>query len=328
MFVCFDLETTGLSVEKGSEVVEFSYILFDSQNLFVKAEQLYFYHEGMHWSEEAYNVHQIPLEFLKTQKDKFKENIIKMYTVLNHANVVGHNSTKFDCPFAQKWLARMGLPGLTYGIQNDTMLDFKPVTKRARIKLTKLAEMRKLTPEIIDRMESIWFGDTPLPNRPHSGAYDVTATALLALDAIRNKYMFFDIPDTSNVQVTEEDINALYEDAKKELDPNRFVIPYIADGQVHYMFLNHDKSKYAITEPSFNDVEIGQRMKTSIPVALNPTDNDDVYEWSNNLFTLRLTIGDQPGDKFEIITQYGTFTEATMDMKSFITRNFKEEDYV
>ena len=141
MFVVFDLETTGLSSMQ-NDIIQFSYIMFDSNNMFVRADNLYFYYEGMSWNQEVADIsHGISLDFLKTQADKFKENVIKMYTVLNHANVCGHNSNSFDCPFVKNWLKRMGLSDFEFGIQQDTMLAFRPYTKRARIKLTKLAAM-------------------------------------------------------------------------------------------------------------------------------------------------------------------------------------------
>lgn len=46
MFVVFDIETTGLSTTS-CDIVQFAYIMFDSNNMFVKAENLYYYYEGM-----------------------------------------------------------------------------------------------------------------------------------------------------------------------------------------------------------------------------------------------------------------------------------------
>ena len=76
MFVVFDLETTGLSSMQ-NDIIQFSYIMFDSNNMFVRADNLYFYYEGMSWSQEVADIsHGISLDFLKTQADKFKENVI------------------------------------------------------------------------------------------------------------------------------------------------------------------------------------------------------------------------------------------------------------
>lgn len=331
MFVCFDLETTGLSVDKGAEVVEFSYILFDSRNMFVRAEQLFFYHKGMNWSEEAYKVHQIPLEFLKTQEDKFRGNLVKMYAVLNYANVIGHNNKSFDCPFATKWLMRMGLPELHFNQIQDTMIDFRPITKRARIKLTKLAAMRNLPPEGVANMEDLWFGETAMPNCPHSGAYDVTATALLALDGIRNGLISFDqsaeTQKKPSALPTSEDVAALLESGTKVVDPNKLMVIYVEDGESHYVYVNHDRAKYAVMEPTFNEVEQCYNEKTMIPVKLTPVD-DNIYEYKAEHFTIRYELCLDPGDKLTIITPYGEFKDTEMNMQAFIENNFKGVDYV
>lgn len=327
MFVCFDLETTGLSVDKGAEVVEFSYILFDSTNSFVKAEQLFFYHKGMNWSEEAYNVHQIPLSFLKTQEDKFKGNLIKMYSILNYANVIGHNSTKFDCPFAEKWLARMGLPGLVYGIQHDTMVDFRPVTKRARIKLTTLADMRGYTPDIVSKMETIWFGDTAMPNRPHSGAYDVTATALLALDGIRNDLFSFDQTTKKKVVLTEEDLALLENDKAKPVDPNKLMVIYDENGETNFVYVNHDREQYTTMPVTASDVTQCEKEHRLIPVHMTLTD-DDYYSYVGDNFTIEYHQGYAPGDYVIIKTAFGEMRDTEMNICAFIENNFKGVDYV
>lgn len=202
MFVVFDIETTGFS-EITCDVIQFAYALFDKNNCFVKSECLYFYYDGMHWSEEAFKVHGIPLEFLKQHKDKFKENVIKMYTVLRNNNVVGHNAKGFDCPFCRTWLTRMGMDPISYGIINDTMQAFKPVTKKARCKLTKLSEVRNISDDNIKMMMDFWFPSAG-SKHAHDAAYDVTLTALLTLDALRNNYMTFTPLNSEQLNITDD----------------------------------------------------------------------------------------------------------------------------
>lgn len=190
MFTVFDLETTGFSGST-DDVVQFSYVKFDARNQMYDAGCLYFYYEGMSWSEEAEAVHHISQDFLIQFKDQFRENCIKMWTILSGANVVGHNCQSFDCPFAKTWLARMGLLNLTFGMINDTMKAFRPVTHRDKVKLTKLSEMHGLTPEAINNAANMWFGveDEMVA---HNATYDTTATALLTLIALNKGYMTFD----------------------------------------------------------------------------------------------------------------------------------------
>lgn len=190
MFTVFDLETTGFSGST-DDVVQFSYVRFDNMNQAYEAGCLYFFYDGMSWSDSAYDVHGLSQEFLSQYKDDFKKNCLKMWTILSGANVVGHNAKSFDCPFAKAWLARMGLMNLTFGIINDTMRAFKPVTHRDKVKLTKLAEMNNLTPEVINSAANMWF-DSEESLSAHNATYDTTATAMLALIALSKGYMTFE----------------------------------------------------------------------------------------------------------------------------------------
>lgn len=196
MFTVFDLETTGFS-GASDDVVQFSYLRFDDKNMVYDAGCLYFYYEGMSWSEDAENVHHISQEFLKQYEDDFDKNCIKMWTILSGANVVGHNAKGFDCPFAKTWLGRMGLSDLTFGIINDTMLAFRPMTHTSKVKLTKLSAMNSLTPEVIRRSANVWFNESGELNA-HNATYDTAATALLTLIALNKGYMSFEAVDTTS----------------------------------------------------------------------------------------------------------------------------------
>lgn len=196
MFTVFDLETTGFSGST-DDVVQFSYIRFDNFNQAYDAGCLYFYYEGMSWSEEAAEAHGLTQDFLRQFADDFRKNCIKMWTILSGSNVCGHNAKSFDCPFAKAWLARMGLMNLTFGIINDTMRAFRSVTHRDKIKLIKLSEMNKLTPDVINNAARLWF-NTEDNMSAHNATYDTTATAMLTLIAINKGYMTFDPVDMSS----------------------------------------------------------------------------------------------------------------------------------
>lgn len=206
MFVVFDLETTGFS---GSydDIIEFSYIKFDTNLSVIDAGTLFFYYEGMSWSEDAYAVHGIPQEFLKQFEGDFRKNVIRMWTILSGSNVCGHNAKQFDCPFSKTWLARQGLDGLQFGIINDTMTAFRPMTHTSKVKLTKLSEMNGLTPDVIRNAAKIWFGDNGVESRAHNASYDTAATALLTLTALRKGYMSFE--STANISYSDLDVNDL-----------------------------------------------------------------------------------------------------------------------
>lgn len=189
MFVVYDLETTGLS-EINDDIIEFAYIAFDDNCNFIQSEQLFFYHRGMSWSEDAYKVHHISLDFLETQADKFKENLLKMYAILNHNNVVGYNNNHFDNPFVKTWLMRQGIRNLEFKVTQDVMLAYRPIYKKSKIKLTRLSDMMGYTPELINRYMDIYFPQVG-NSQAHEAAYDVVATALLTLSAIPKHLIAF-----------------------------------------------------------------------------------------------------------------------------------------
>lgn len=204
MFVVFDLETTGFS-SIVNDVIQFAYIVYDSNNMIVRAESLYFYYEGMSWSEEAYQVHQISPEMLRQHADKFEENLVKMYATLMLANVCGHNAKSFDCPFATNWLSRMGLPGLQFRKIQDTMLQMRPISRRPKIKLIKLAEMLNVTDEVTRKLTQKVFGDE-IAQQAHNAAFDTMRTALITIIGINKHYISFNDEAEDTAIYTDEDL--------------------------------------------------------------------------------------------------------------------------
>lgn len=270
MFVVYDLETTGFSSSQ-SDVIQFSYIRFDNNRVAYDAGTLYFYYEGMSWSEEAYNVHKIPLDFLKQFKDDFRKNVIKMWTILSGANVVGHNSNKFDNPFATNWLARMGCPGLMFGIMQDTMLAFRPMTHTAQVSLIKLCELNELTPDRINSLYKMWFGVNE-DLQSHNASYDVAATAMLALIALNKKYMSFDAA-----------IAAEYVDVDMSLLDNAE-----PPNQVNFELIESDGS---IREHTFDGHKMGNFVTFPIKlkyVSDNRYESDGYTLWTSNPNRLEL----------------------------------------
>lgn len=208
-FVVFDIETTGFS-SITCDIIQFAYCEFHGGQ-FVKAENLYFYYDGMSWSDEAEQVHKISRDYLKQYRDDFKTNLLKMYSVLNRSNVCGHNSNHFDCPFVRNWLSRMGMGDFEFGIKQDTMVDMRPIHKRPRIKLTKLSELCGLTQESINYATNMWFGDSNIRNS-HDAAYDVTATALITLKGLREGCISFGIKEVVDVPVDESSFDFVAEE--------------------------------------------------------------------------------------------------------------------
>lgn len=233
MFIVFDLETTGFD-RNICDIIQMSYIAFDDNFKFVRAEQLHFYYKGMSWSEEAYEVHKIPLNFLEQYEDDFEGNVCKMYAILKNAFVITYNGKMFDGPFVTTWLERMGISGLTFSGHMDMMIEYKPIYKRARISLVNLCKMLEFTPaKITEKMNEYFAGVGK--NEAHDSAYDTTATTMLLFNAMNTGLISNGSNvDTAAAYVPDSDILS----AGKELDPDG-VIVFTKDG-MHYLTQNPD----------------------------------------------------------------------------------------
>lgn len=193
MYIVFDIETTGLDINY-CEIIQFAYVMFNDDNEFIRAENLYFYKEGMHWSQEAADAsHHMTLEFLRQYENDFRKNCIKMFTVLNESTVIGHNSDNFDVPFVSSWLMRQSLPEPLFNRQEDTMSFMRPLTKRPRVKLTVLTELCEINKDMILECGERWFGEEFSGCSAHNAMYDTTATALITLYAVKNDFINFGV---------------------------------------------------------------------------------------------------------------------------------------
>lgn len=308
MFVVFDLETTGLSSMQ-NDIIQFSYIMFDSNNMFVRADNLYFYYEGMSWNQEVADIsHGISLDFLKTQADKFKENVIKMYTVLNHANVCGHNSNSFDCPFVKNWLKRMGLSDFEFGIQQDTMLAFRPYTKRARIKLTKLAAMCGLSDAEIDYATKLWFGITE-STQSHDARFDTAMTALLTIGGINKKLISFDRIVASSISEDIDDSELDMDDSVTSVAQSFDPLGYYIQCNGHPIAVNHNKHKYVKMAAPNEVTDISMNKDLLCPGDFKELE-EGTYQAEFNGITMTVTQYDNE-DIVSIKTPYGVIPDTT-----------------
>ena len=320
MFIVFDLETTGLSSMK-DDIVQFSYIMFDSNNMFVKSETLYFYYEGMSWNQEvADKTHQISLEFLKTQADKFKENVIKLYSVLNRANAIGHNSISFDFPFVKNWLKRQGLVDFEFGVQQDTMVAFRPITKRARIKLTVLGEMFGITSEQINYASKLWFG-TDETVSAHDARYDVALTALLTLGGLSKKLITFETITIQSADLS-VDVDTINMDdsvsvVSKSFHPLGYYIKVegIELSKNQFISVCHDRKRYKDMDVPTSIDDVGFNKELLCPWGFLPIAENKFEAVVGGVHVL-LTQNPE-GDSVTITTPYGAIKDTVFaDVKT------------
>lgn len=318
MFTVFDLETTGFS-SYSDDVIQFSYVTFDDNNIMIKSDTLYFYYEGMSWSEEAYAVHQISQEFLKQYEDQFEENLIKMWTVLSGANVVGHNVLSFDCPFATSWLRRFGLANLQFGIIQDTMLALRPLCGGHKTKLMKLCSICGITEENIDNFMSMWFPNEDV-RRAHNASYDVTATAILTLLGMGKGYISFTSIEAASANLAEVDMSLLdtASETKDAESSKEVALDFPHKEKVYFILIEEDGSE---TQRQFisNREKYNGYFTDSIqfPKSLMYV-TDGVYESElNDGCTIRLQTSNY-GDIFTVVTSFATLQTPDLDLRSFV----------
>lgn len=248
MYVVYDLETTGFS-SSTCEVIQMAYVKFDDDGKALDSDSLYFYHEGMHWSQEAADAsHHLSLDFLKQYKDDFRKNLIKAWTVLSGQKLVGYNNRKFDDPFISNWFQRMGLPALQEQECIDCMADMSSLYHTSRIKLTKACDMMGLTPDAILERAKQLFPREAAKLTAHNAAYDVAATSMLA--EVGKKYRLILMPPQVKYEATEEDI--IGSDNSPTVDFQKYHVLHLAlyDGKEFVGYVNTSSDLKA--EPSVN----------------------------------------------------------------------------
>lgn len=195
IYTVIDIETSGLSREN-ADVLSFSYALTDGKEI-LAADTLYFWTEGMQWSQESYEIHGLSKEFLSQYKDDFDKNLRAMFSVVQDSVLVGYNSGYMD---------KFGvLHGFDYQVIKNfllrNMLDFP--TPSSFVDLLKIARSRetnalnkKLQSMVdyygISREEIARVNNTVYPGSKavaHNSGYDVVCTAyvlkeMLAKDLI------------------------------------------------------------------------------------------------------------------------------------------------
>lgn len=185
IYTVIDIETSGLSREN-ADVLSFSYALTDGKEI-LAADTLYFWTDGMQWSQESYEIHGLSKEFLSQYKDDFDKNLRAMFSVVQDSILVGYNSGYMD---------KFGvLHGFDYQVIKNfllrNMLDF-PIPS-SFVDLLKIARSRetnapnkKLQSMVdyygISREEIARVNNTVYPDSKavaHNSGYDVVCTAYI-----------------------------------------------------------------------------------------------------------------------------------------------------
>lgn len=253
LFTTIDIETTGLDMYN-SDIIQCAYAVTNEHGAVIKSECLFFYYSGVErsWSEEAFAVHGIPLEELRTHADEFETNCKKMWIALAKSNAVGYNSDHFDIPFIQKWLHRMGYPKPQPYMSYDVMQIFR--SHGIRGKLSVVPERIGLSPAIIEKITESTFGEA---GRAHLAFYDIIATNLCFNYAINKKWVNMNpvtleqvTEDRNERQLDEANGRCLYNDVKyiiEDYNGNQFEVALCPDPAKYVYY----KQAVESTKPQF-----------------------------------------------------------------------------
>lgn len=185
IYTVIDIETSGLSREN-ADVLSFSYALTDGKEI-LAADTLYFWTDGMQWSQESYEIHGLSKEFLSQYKDDFDKNLRAMFSVIQDSVLVGYNSGYMD---------KFGvLHGFDYQVIKNfllrNMLDF-PIpssfvdllkiarsreTNAPNKKLQSIVDYYGISREAIARLNDIVFPGSKAV--AHNSGYDVVCTVYI-----------------------------------------------------------------------------------------------------------------------------------------------------
>ena len=178
IYTVFDIETTGLKAYTDC-VLQYACVYYDdvTGQLF-SGKNVYLWEDDFNWSEEAYAVHKIDKDFLRSlPKEEMRSKYGLMFVTLSCANLMGFNSINFDYPFCKHFLSGRSValePALHHV---DVMKEGAKVygCRNGRIKLVELAKRLGVTDEEIRKVQKRIF---KIQTEAHDATYDVISTVL------------------------------------------------------------------------------------------------------------------------------------------------------
>ncbi len=177
--ICFDLETTGLSM-KDHKIVQFACVILDTDLNIIQEYNTYINPGNIIWSPEAIKTHGITPE--KVQNEPFMRVLAKdIFELFQGRDILTHNGNKFDIPFLANELDMCG-----YDLNVDDIQVFDTFVIESKINSRKLGDLySKYTGNSME--------DAGLA--AHDALSDVCATAsifkcqdsIFKIDSIENK---------------------------------------------------------------------------------------------------------------------------------------------
>lgn len=182
-----DFEATDKNCKEALPVSLAYLTLDDGLNDAVQSGVLYFHKPGINYDSkqyaEAQAIHGLTDGFLHQFEESYDENVSKTFTLFNKANICGYNIKGYDFNLAKYFLCREGFPAIETASTTDVMSIYRPIFKR-RISLVNACAELGISDRIIKIFHKKWFG-TVAEESWHSASWDVTATAMLYINAVR-----------------------------------------------------------------------------------------------------------------------------------------------
>jgi len=205
IYTLFDLETNGF-IKKDKvtnrsvfpEILEVGYIQVNDNLDILRGGEFYFYQPEWEIENGAQEVHGLERSFLEQHQSSFYTNMVKLYVLLQQANIVGKNSNAFDIPVAKEFITKRA-PGISapaiaraYDMQNFYTSLFRNkmaasnngVSSRKKGTLTELIALEGFTQEQVQDMFNKQFPESERA-RAHGALYDSFMTYLLFKNAIQ-----------------------------------------------------------------------------------------------------------------------------------------------
>lgn len=193
IYTVLDIETTGLSLSGGDEILSFGFMRINSMFDVLASGTLYFYKEGFNVSKyPACTVHKLTEGFMKSKEKDFNDNIKKMYSLCYMSNIIGKKSTSFDMPFIKNFIERHcpTLEPLEYNKTFDVQKEFSPIYQERtgnskKGTLTNYIDLLGITQNDIKRVYDSLPTKDDSNMHMHGALYDCVATYLVFKETCR-----------------------------------------------------------------------------------------------------------------------------------------------
>lgn len=199
LYTIIDIETNGRS--HLSDVLEVGYMRVNKKMEVIQKGQFYFYKPEWSIENQAQSVHGLQRSFLRAQcpdDETFRENLVKLYTLMTRGVVIGKRSNRFDIPVLQCFMSAHMDNFVDYNMYGtldiedfytDKFRDYYyqkfGVSTRKQGKLGELVEMIGYTQDQVKQEFIKTLGEESRA-QAHGALYDVFMTYLLLRYAIEN----------------------------------------------------------------------------------------------------------------------------------------------